>query len=411
MKTHNPEELVIDLKRKFRGVPKLARRVVSLILCAGLMLNLCSCWSRRELNTLAIVLATAFDAGDKPDTLSITAQVVKVGEIKSGSSSAGTAQGQKAYVNFENTDQTVLSALDGITHTNSRSMYFSHNRILILSRELAEKGISEELDAFTRNYETRMNVYILISKGKASEILSEELELEKIPANHIAEMLENQKTNSETEIVTLRDFDIAMLSESMAPVAPMIELFEVDGKKEARLEGTAVFKKGKMVGQLNVKQTRGLMWATGKAREGIITISTKWGQVDLKIMHSQGSFKPVKTEDGTIPMKLKIDVEGCVESNETMEDMSSLKNIEMLQKLAQEYIRDEIESVLKQTKALSADVFGFGEAIRRDYPKDREKMKENWDEEFCKIASDLEINVKLNCTGGIGKPMVPGGAE
>jgi len=400
-----------DLIRKTNRFPQFAKRATSLILCIGIILSFSSCWSRRELNTLAIVLATAFDTTTQPEMLQVTAQVVKPGQIKASSSASGGEATQKAYTNIKSIDKSVISAYAKITRMNNRTMYFSHNRIIILSRELAEKGISEEVDSFTRNNETRLNVYLLVSEGKASDILNEEFDLESIPANHIAEMIENQKINSETAITTLRDFDIAMLSDSTTPLVPIIKIYETDGKNDAKLEGTAVFKDGKMIGEFNVSQTRGLLWVTGKAHQGVETVQTDWGQVDLRFSHSQGSFKIVKNEDGSTGIRIKIDARGCIDSNATEEDISTVQNLEKLEKKAEEYIRGDVEDAIKQAKALSADVFGFGEAIRRDYPKDWEKMKGNWDKEFLMLEPEIEITVSLTCTGGIGKPIVPGGAE
>lgn len=400
----------VTFKPKNHRVSKAVRGFISIVLCTSLVLSLSSCWSRRELNTLAIVLATALDVGDEPDTVKVTAQIVKPGGIKAGTSSAGGGS-EKAYANIAYTDKSILSALGGFARITNRRMYFSHNEVLIFSSELAKRGISEGMDTFTRNFETRMNVFVLISKDKAADILDEDIELEPMPANHIEELLENQSLSSETAIVTIRDFNIATLSTTTAPVAPMIELYEFKEKKKARLEGTAVFKEGRMVGQLSVAQTRGLLWVTDKAKRHTITVETKLGKVDLIITGANGSIKPIENEDGSIGIKLKLSAQGCLEGNETEQDMSKIENIQMLSELAEEAIRADIESALKQAQALSADVFGFGEVIRRDYPKAYEKIKDNWEVEFVKLKPELEVEVLLDCTGGIGKPVAPGGGE
>ncbi len=111
----------------------------------------------------------------------------------------------------------MLSVLRGLTHKLSRNLYFPHNQVLIFSSELAKTDIAEGLDGFMRDYETRMNVYIIISRGEASEILEEECEIEKIPAIHISRMMDNQKASSETVVTTVRDFGIAMLRGSTSP--------------------------------------------------------------------------------------------------------------------------------------------------------------------------------------------------
>ena len=385
--------------------------VIVLLLCTLLILCLCSCWSKRELNTLAIVLGTGLDVGDQPDTLKLTAQVVKASEIGAGSAFKGGGSGEKAYVNISHTDKSVLSAVRGITHMQNRRLYFAHNEVLIFSSDLAKLDMAEGLDTFIRDHESRMHVNVLISRGKASEILKEEAELEKMPALHISGMMENQQSNSETVVVTLRDFAIAALSGSTAPVAPMIELYESEGKKHVKLEGTAVFKQGKMIGELDKTQTRGLLWVTDKAKSGAVTVDTQGGQVVLEILHSSSSLKPVKDEDGTIRMELSISGEGFIEGNETNKDMSRLDNVEMLKERMKDAIRSDVGRAFEQAKMLSADIFGFGTAIRREYPEEWEVMKENWDTVFPKIDLNIRVNFKLRSTGGLTEPVVPGGEQ
>ena len=396
----------------FKKVRMEWRRVLLLFLLMLLVMNISGCWSRRELNTLAIVLGTALDAGPAPDTLTLTAQVVKAGELKSGSSSSpGSSTPAKAYADIQGTDKSVLSLLRGLTHKLSRRLYFSHNQVLIFSSELAQKDIAEGLDGFMRDYETRLNVYILISKGRAADILEEDSEIEKLPAVHIANTMKNQSANSETVVVTLRDFAIAMLSGSTAPVAPMIDLFDVNGRKKIIIEGTAVFKQGKMIGELNKDQTRGLMWATNKAQSGVTTVDTQWGQVILEITNVQSGMKPVKTQEGSIRMSLDINIDGFIESNETEEDMSKLENVQMLKGKMTDFIHADVQNALDQARSLRADVLGFGDKIRSSYPELWEKMKDNWEEVFPTIEVDVTVEAELRSTGGLTKPLVPGGSK
>ena len=386
-------------------------RIAALLLCILMSLCLSACWSQRELNKLAIVVGAGLDVGDQPDSVKLTAQVVKASEIGAKSASQGAGAGNKAYVNISNTDMSVLSLIRGISHMHNRRLYFSHNKVLIFSSDLAKQNMAEGLDAFTRDHESRMDIFLLVSRNQASEILKEEVEMEKVPALHISGMMENQKTNSETAIITIRDFAIATLSGYTAPVAPMIELYETEGKNKVKLEGTAVFKQGKMIGELDKIQTRGMLWVTDKAQDGTLTVNTQWGQVTLEFTHSKSSLKPVKTKDGTIRMKLTVHEGGTVQNNNTTEDMSRLEKVEMLKKLMEQTIRSDIEQALEQARTLSADVFGFGEAIHRDYPKEWETMKDDWDRLFPQIELDIQVNVELHSTGILVKPVIPGGAK
>lgn len=386
--------------------------VTSVFLSLVIVFTLSSCWSRKDLGTLAIVLGTALDKADNPDDMKLTAQVVKPEQIGAGATGEGSSSsGEKAYANVTQTGTSMLTIVREITHMQSRKLYFAHNEVIIMSEDLARQGISNVLDGFTRDLETRMNVKVLVSRGEASKILEEDINFEKLPSSHIVNMLENQQFNSETVCVTLRDFSIATLSSTISPVAPIIEIHEVENEKYLRLQGTAIFKNGKMVGELSKDQTKGFMVVTNRAKSGVVTIETESGQVILEIFDLISHFKPVKKADGSFTMELNVEIESVLQSNETSEQMSTAKNQEMLKEKLNELITQEIESARNKAAQLSADIFGFGEAIERVYPKDWEKIKEDWDRIFKDI--DLNINIKsyIRSTSGLSKKIAPGGAE
>ncbi len=386
--------------------------VTSVFLSLVIVFTLSSCWSRKDLGTLAIVLGTALDKADNPDDMKLTAQVVKPEQIGAGATGEGSSSsGEKAYTNVTQTGSSMLTIVRKITHMQSRKLYFAHNEVIIMSEDLARQGISNVLDGFTRDLETRMNVKVLVSRGEASKILEEDINFEKLPASHIVNMLDNQQFNSETVSVTLRDFSIATLSTTISPVAPIIEIHEVENEKYLRLQGTAIFKNGKMIGELSKDQTKGFMVVTNRAKSGVVTIETESGQVILEIFDLMSHFKPIKKADGSFTIELNVEIESVLQSNETDEQMSTPKNQEMLKEKLNELITQEIESTRNKAAQLSADIFGFGEAIERVYPKDWEKIKEDWDRIFKDINLDINIKSFIRSTSGLSKKIAPGGAE
>jgi len=114
-------------RRKRFNPQRFLHPLVSLMLGVLAVFGLSGCWSRQELNTLAIVLGTGLDLGSAPDTLEMTAQVVRAGKIKSDSSTSsdGGTSADKAYINIQNTDKSVLAIVRGVTNTVSRKCSFS----------------------------------------------------------------------------------------------------------------------------------------------------------------------------------------------------------------------------------------------------------------------------------------------
>ena len=62
-----------------------------------------------------------------------------------------------------------------------------------------------------------------------------------------------------------------------------------------------------------------------------------------------------------------------------------------------------------QARALNADVFGFGEAIRRKYPAKSEQLLKNWENSFAQLEVELSVTAVVRSTGGATIPIAPGG--
>ena len=53
---------------------------------------------------------------------------------------------------------------------------------------------------------------------------------------------------------------------------------------------------------------------------------------------------------------------------------------------------------------LKTDIFGFGEAIHRRYPRLWEKIKDDWDDEFVRLPVNITVKFETDKLGQITKP-------
>ena len=62
--------------------------------------------------------------------------------------------------------------------------------------------------------------------------------------------------------------------------------------------GPAIFKEGKMVGRLDDKETRGILWPRNEIKSGVITISFKneKGYISLNLLRSHTEIDPLHKE-------------------------------------------------------------------------------------------------------------------
>lgn len=366
---------------------------------------MCSCWNRRELDKIAIVAAAGIDKVST-DKIKITAQVFKAGEIQSPQS--GGAAVEEPYINFESVATTTFEAIRNITQISSRKLYWGHNQVFIFGKETAEEGIERYIDFFVRDHETRLMVNVIISKGTANELLETEAKLETIPAMNINDIIEELGSTSRAPQITLKDIAECLLSNTTAAVAPLVEIQEMNKKKQARISGTAVFKKGKMIGELDSLESRGFLWVIGKVKSGVITVKTPHSNdnASIEIIRASSDISP-EIENGILNITVKIKEEGTLDEQDSSKDLTELSAWHSLERLHALAIQKEITAAVKKAQEYNTDIFGFGEAIHRRYPLLWKDIESQWEELFPQLKVNIKIHAKLRRSGLITRPIYP----
>jgi spore germination protein KC len=370
------------------------------------VMGLSGCWDQHELNELAIVMGVGIDKSGKSDEVQLTAQVVRPGGIKPAKS--GSTGNEEAFWNVKNTDTSVLSALRGLTLKTSRQLYFPHNQVLIFSRSIAEDGVQKYIDFFTRNSESRFTVQVLVSRSTAEEVLDVKSGLENIPASNIAKLIDRQSHATAQSCTTnLKDFSTRLMSKTTAPIAPFIEIIGDGANKSVILSGTAIFKRDKLVGELDKTGARGLLWVLGEVKKGIIDVNgPNNDKVSLETTHASSIITP-EIIDNKIYIRVDIREEGTIGTQTGSENLAQLPSIAFLEKEKSTVIQSEVMTALRKAQELNADIFGFGDAVHQKYPEQWKQLEDRWDEIFPNIEIEVNVEAKLRLMGRLSKPVVP----
>lgn len=384
---------------------KHMRQGFIIVLCFVLILNTVGCWNRRELNTLAIVMGLGIDKAQEPGEMQLTAQIVKPGELKS---KGDTSPSGKAYWNIQNSGDTLFNTLRGFTHEANRKLYFPHIQVLIFGRDLAAEGVQEQIDFFARDQETRLDIWVLVSEDKASEVLDIPSELEKIPAMNISKLVEAQPATSQTCMVKLDQFISHLMNKTTSSFAPLIKVSGEGQEKSVLIEGTAVFKRDKLIGELNKTETRGLLWIIDEVKSGIIDVdrSEEDSKVSLEILRSKTKITP-EIIDNKIYITIAIKEEGTIGSQYYPEDLTTPEKIKTLEEKQSAVIQEEVEMAITKVKELNSDIFGFGDAVHQRYRDEWKELEANWDEIFPDIEVEVTVESKLRRSGRITSPPIP----
>ncbi|WP_197031376.1 Ger(x)C family spore germination protein [Bacillus sp. UNC438CL73TsuS30] len=375
--------------------------ILTLLLCASILF-LTGCWDRTEVNDLALIMATGIDKG-KNHSIELSVQVFiprpAEGGQQSGMSS-GTSSGQTFVRSAEG--KTIADAMARLQEELTRKIFWGQNEVLVIGEKLAKEGVSDQIDFWVRHSEPRIRADVFVSKGKAKQILESMPELERDIAKQLRQMVKTQIGVK----VTVKSLAQMLSSESEAAVLPWVEELPPTHlgsykKKIPFVNGVAVLKGDKMVGRLDDKATRGILWPRNEMDSGVITISFKNepGYISLNLLRSHNQLVP-SIKKGKWKMLVKTDAGLDVIQNTTNLNLMKTENIKEAEYRAIQAIeKREQLAFLEVQKKLNADIFGFAEAFQREYPEVWKTKKNEWNKIFQEVVISFNTNVQIEKTG------------
>lgn len=382
----------------------MKRGFVFLLVILWTVFFLSGCWNRREIDTLAFVMAFGVDQRED-DRVEVTVQVAKPGALVKRE---GGGEKEKPYKTYSASGKILSDAVSNLTKESPRKLWFGHTQFVLIGEDMARRGAFPVLDFVARDPELRREIWVLVTRGKAKDLLEADVDLEKIPATGVLRLIKISGATSMAKTVRANEFLKALSYKHISATAALITLLKKepggDGKPalEFHLEGSAVFKDGKLIGFLDGIETRGMLWVTGKVKSGTIIIpcpKDEREKVALEIVRARGDIEP-RMEDGEISFAVKITEEGNIGEQTCPANLATPSSLKELERKKTKAIEEEIGAALRKARELKADIFGFGEALHRKYPSVWRELKETWENEtFPEISVVPEIKAKLRRTG------------
>jgi spore germination protein KC len=369
---------------------------------------LTGCWDRKEINDIAIVMATAVDKKDDDYLVSVQFPLPgQMGGAGSGGGGGGTS-GDKSWFMDSTAASTLRGSNDLQQQSVSRMLYFAHRRVLLVGEEMSKEGIAPIMDIVARMPQNRLTAYLVISKGQARDILNAKAPIEQIPSEMIRELAVQSMKNPRTVKHVIDN----ILSDGMDPIMPFVSYRNSDsgekGKKVStvRMEGLAVFKGDKLVGYMNEEKAMGVLWAMGEAKRPTVQVPAPKGKGQLSIHFAENSarLKSVVKDDEVV-MHIEIKARGTVVDNDS--DYGSINNgIIGIEQATSKEIKAMIEeSVWELQNKYKSDAIGFGDVIHQEHASKWKKLKENWDEMYPKVKVKVNVRVIIEHTGSVIKPI------
>lgn len=394
----------------------LGRKTILLMLALSLAV-LPGCWSRKELNELAVVMALGIDL-DK-EGYAVTAQVMNssaVGSQKVVSSSS------LPVISYKATGKTVPDALQRMLSMTPRMLYLSHIRVLVFGEALARKGVSDALDYISRNHQLRNDFYLLVAKNSAaSEILEVITPFEHIPANSLfSSILVSHKKWAATGKITLQQFIIELERSGSNPILSGVRLHgplsegqseknvqNVRPKAQIQHAGMAVFKHDKLVGWLGETTSKTVNYLLNEVDSTMGNVNCPGGgTVGFTVSSTKSDYKVKLGSDGRPEFDIKLVIEATLSVLQCTIDLSKPSNLNAIaRQMEQEYNRDVAAEIRRVQQDYGSDIFGFGEALHRQYPNKWKQYRNNWEQGFKASKINVHTEVAVRRIGSILQPL------
>jgi len=376
---------------------------ICLLIIILLAVMMAGCWNYREIDDLAIVAGVAIDyAGEDQDEYELTIELVNI-------KSSGSNQSEVVSEIISDKGMTIFDAIRNMISVAEKKLYWSHSKVFIISRAVAEKSIIPIVDWIFRDAETRQDMLLLMAKeGRAGDILRKAQGEQDILSVRIYEMVEFQEQLSKAPIIPFWKIAKDLNEDTVCSAIPMVTIEKHGEREMVRVGGTAVLRNEGAVGELSEEETKYYLFAKNQVKGGILPIIMRHGDkaynISLEIYDSKTTLKFDGSNKNQPVIHVKIETKvflGEVDGNMDPTEPRMLHDIE---KLAEEDIEKNVEKVChKVLREFRSDIFGFAKCIKDSEPKTWKEYSKKYEEIKPKITVKAEADVKVILSGLLRK--------
>nr|WP_275983724.1 Ger(x)C family spore germination protein [Paenibacillus hamazuiensis] len=372
---------------------------------------LAGCWNSVELNELGIVSATAIDY--KKGMYNVSYQIVVPQAVSSATGQASPSMAPIAV--FSTQGATLKEAAEKANLEFPRTLFFAHNRVIVIGENAAKQGISGLLDLYFRNQESRETVSLYVTQDDPKQILKTLMPIEKIQGAGIFKMTNVAEKQSST-VKRTRIYEIAykITSRSSSAVVPEISFSgrgqpkqSVDAMNEVshdvilKFQRNGVFRKDRLAGWLSEDESLGLRLATGEANGGMITVGCPKEESKGKISFQLNKVKAkleTMAEDGRANIAAKVTAYGVLAESSCKTDFSKPESLEPVKQALKEHLSGLIRAAWKASLDLRSDIFGISDEVYRHQPE-LWKMWADKEDPWKEAQLTPQVEVKVERTG------------
>jgi len=177
--------------------------------------------------------------------------------------------------------------------------------------------------------------------------------------------------------------------------------------------GTAIFQGGRMVETLTGDETRGMLLAQNDLERATFAVPDPTAPdkpelaLGVEIIGAETDVKAERTGD-KVKISVKVHADISYFSIKTQTDFTDPRMLPLAEKAIADYLKDLMDRAISKTQAVGADVFGFGDKLRRTFRTWPEFEAFAWLTKYPQAEIETEVKADLHRFGlSLRPPVVP----
>lgn len=299
--------------------------------------------------------------------------------------------------------KTVGEALRKLITKSGNEPMFAHNRVIVIGEEAANRNLSDILDFFERNYDSRASQLLCVAKNTTGEkVIRAKLLTDTIKSKILENMLEESAKQSLVPKVRIIDAINYIKDEASGLCIPAVKIQKNGENENFDLDGCAIFGTDSTFSMyIDSQAAEGIAILNDKIEEGVISADLPNGQkASFYINKGKSKYKIIQ-ENGVLhynlTVKLSCDLEG-VQGAEYFNTDTGV--IEAFQTAVGEAICKKAENTLIVLQGKhGADVVRYGKRLRLKENDLYKNMKNDWNKIFPEIKLTITTDVTIRRIG------------
>lgn len=377
-----------------------------IIISIIVILMVSGCWNYSELNDYSIATGMAIDYVNDKYLVSFL-----ISNGKKLESQSSNSQYQAVLYSGEGTN--IYEAIKNIGLISPKRLYIGHLTSIVVSEEVARKGLYDSLEFLLKDSDSKKNFYIVLSKdSSAKDVLSITTPMTDFSSESIFD--NDNSSNKLQESIVAKTFNDVLYELVNDGLDMSISSYVIVGDKEKgmtldnlesvepksyiKLDELGIFKGDKLVNWADKDKSKGINIINNNITDLYIDIQCNDGHIVI-------STTDLKTENKISKDKISIKTKGVASINEVTcsIDLENDDNIVKLTNDVNKKIEDLIRDGYMFARDNGSDVFGFGLSFYRDNPKEYKSI--NWYDMYSKIEPIIDVNINLKNIGNLKQIM------